>query len=159
MSPEAHLKAASIAWSQLWKWAFSSTTVNADLSLVQTKMLRMRHVQFLPRWPKLLFLLILAMQEVTPHPISWPIRKWSPIAASSSFFFFLIRGATFPYGKKHDDIYLFNFHLLYFFFPMRTSSHHLCPTDQGEKENYLGTKSAKKAPPTTPKKANMQGKV
>jgi len=75
------------------------------------------------------------------------------------FFFFLIRGATFPYGKKHDFIYLFNFNLLYFFFPMRKSSHHLCPTDHGEKDNNLGTKSAKKAPPTTPKKANMQGKV
>jgi hypothetical protein len=42
---------------------------------------------------------------------------------------------------------------------MRTSSHHLYPTDQGEEENYLETKSAKKAPPTTPKKAKMQGKV
>jgi hypothetical protein len=39
-----------------------------------------------------------------------------------------------------------------FSFPMRTSIHHLCPTDQGEEENYLSTKSAKKAPPTTPRK-------
>ena len=157
MSPEAHLKAASIAWSQLWKWAFSSTTVNADLSLVQTKMLRMRHEQFFAS---------LAEASLPPYfcdaggDSTSDLLTNSQVSSHCSFFFlFLIRGATFPYGKKHDYIYLFNFHLLYFFFPMRTSSHHLCPTDQGEKENYLGTKSAKKAPPTTPKKANMQGKV
>jgi hypothetical protein len=41
----------------------------------------------------------------------------SQVSYHCSFFFFFLnpRGATFPYGKKHDDIYLFNFHLLYFF--------------------------------------------
>jgi len=121
-------------------------------------MLRMRHVQFFAS---------LAEASLSPYFGDAGGDSTSDLLTNSQvsyhcsfFFFFLIREeqrsrmvrSTMTFTCLTSIYFIFSF-------PMRTSIHHLCPTDQGEEENYLSTKSAKKAPPTTPKKANMQGKV
>ena len=71
MSPEAHLEAGLNRMIAIMEMSFLlNNSQRGPLSGPNKDAADAARAIFLPRWPKLLFLLIFAMQEVTPHPIS-----------------------------------------------------------------------------------------